>query len=93
MTSVEFRKHYARLTEPVVVTALGRAIGTWYPAGSEPEMRIWPDPSVTATASRAPDPYYPTTTAGPPVSTRPIVPPGPKAPINAYRRVAAKPKA
>lgn len=32
--SSEFRITYARLTEPVNVTALGRSIGTWYPAGT-----------------------------------------------------------
>lgn len=29
--STEFRKTYARLTEPVVVVVFGRPIGLWFP--------------------------------------------------------------
>ena len=31
MSSSEFRKQYASLTEPVVVKAKGRTLGTWTP--------------------------------------------------------------
>jgi hypothetical protein len=35
--SSEFQKTYQRLTEPTVVTARWRTLGTWYPAGYEPD--------------------------------------------------------
>jgi hypothetical protein len=31
MTSTEFRRRYATLTEPTMVTVLGRPIGIWNP--------------------------------------------------------------
>jgi len=36
LSSSEFRRSYAGLTEPVAVTVLGRVIGTWYPKGTGP---------------------------------------------------------
>lgn len=35
LTSADFRKTYARESEPVEVTAYGKVIGTWFPADSE----------------------------------------------------------
>jgi hypothetical protein len=35
--SSEFRVTFPRIEEPVVVTALGRAIGEWYPVGTQAE--------------------------------------------------------
>jgi len=37
ISSTEFQRVYSRLSEPRVVTALGRPIGTWYPVGTEPQ--------------------------------------------------------
>jgi hypothetical protein len=34
ISSAEFRKRYAKLTEPTRVTVLGRVIGEWTPAGT-----------------------------------------------------------
>ena len=34
ISSAEFRKRYATLTQPTQVTALGRVIGEWLPAGT-----------------------------------------------------------
>jgi hypothetical protein len=31
INSAEFRKRYAKLTQPTAVTVLGRVIGTWMP--------------------------------------------------------------
>lgn len=36
LPSVEFRKTYASLREPTSVTADGKPLGTFYPAGQEP---------------------------------------------------------
>jgi len=36
--SREFRKTYPRLVDPTAVTVLGRVIGYWYPAGTEPRL-------------------------------------------------------
>ena len=47
LPSSEFRKRYAALTAPTVVTVNGHAIGTWVPAGANlPE----------APSARAPEP-------------------------------------
>lgn len=35
LSSAEFRKAYTAQTEPVEVTAYGKLMGTWYPAGAE----------------------------------------------------------
>lgn len=35
--SSEFQKTYQRLTEPTVVTARWRTLGTWYPDGTQPD--------------------------------------------------------
>lgn len=75
MTSPEFRKRYPRLTQPVVVTALGRVIGEWFPAGTEPLV------ASPAVAERRKDLRAAEMTA----STRPTG--------DAYRKVAARPKA
>ena len=40
MTSSEFRRRYATLTEPTVVTALGRPIGEWIPADYRPKIGL-----------------------------------------------------
>lgn len=35
LSSIEFRKRYAKLTEPTTVTVNGHVIGTWTPHGRE----------------------------------------------------------
>jgi hypothetical protein len=34
ISSAEFRKRYAKLTQPTEVTVLGRLVGVWLPAGT-----------------------------------------------------------
>ena len=36
MDSTEFRKRYAKLTDPVIVTVNGHPIGQWVPMGATP---------------------------------------------------------
>lgn len=43
LPSAEFRKTYASLKEPVVVTVKGHPIGYWTPVGPLDEVHIWPD--------------------------------------------------
>jgi hypothetical protein len=38
MRSTEFRTTYNSLSAPVLVTVLGRVIGTYYPKGTEPDL-------------------------------------------------------
>jgi hypothetical protein len=35
ISSAEFRKRYAKLTQPTNVTVLGRVIGAWIPVGND----------------------------------------------------------
>ena len=44
LPSAQFRKTYASLAEPATVTADGRPLGTFYPAGTEPH----PAPVIAA---------------------------------------------
>lgn len=37
IASREFQSSYQRLVEPVIVKAKSRTLGTWYPAGTEPD--------------------------------------------------------
>lgn len=37
LTSAEFRRDYTHADKPIEVTAWGKVIGTWYPAGTEPD--------------------------------------------------------
>lgn len=40
LPSAEFRKVYAKLTAPTVVTVNGHEIGTWVPAGQLPPVDV-----------------------------------------------------
>jgi len=47
LTSTEFRKHYARLTEPTLVTVNGHQIGYWVPgsiSNTEAALRTFDPP-------------------------------------------------
>lgn len=46
LPSTEFRKRYARLTKPALVTVNGHVIGRWMPATAEELAQ--PDPSLPA---------------------------------------------
>lgn len=75
LSSTEFRKAYPRLDSPVEVTALGRPIGTWLPAGG----------TVTTPSAADADPQA---IAAAPTGTPPLrVPKG--GTNEAYRKVAA----
>ena len=52
LSSADFRKHYAHESVACEVTAYGKVIGTWYPAGIE--LPVFPDspPIVTGVATR-----------------------------------------
>ena len=50
ISSSDFRKIYIHLDRAVKVTALGRVIGTWTPAGADPEPVV---PSGGGTAKPA----------------------------------------
>lgn len=47
LSSTRFRRAYPRIEGPVEVTALGRVIGTWLPAGGTVTLDIPPMPSAT----------------------------------------------
>ena len=48
ITSTAFQKAYPRLAEPHQVTALGRLIGTWYPAGTNRSVTVADIPTTRA---------------------------------------------
>ncbi len=52
LSSADFRKTYARESEPIEVTAYGKVIGTWFPAGAEiPAPSETPAPAPEAEAT------------------------------------------
>jgi hypothetical protein len=52
ITSSEFRKRYASITGPTVVTVYGHAIGTWTPSSAWLAQPIAPAERILATGSR-----------------------------------------
>lgn len=48
LPSAAFRKSFARLTEPVTVTANGHSIGMWLPQGSTLPVNVIPKVTITA---------------------------------------------
>jgi hypothetical protein len=60
ISSAAFRKSYAKLTDPTVVTVNGHALGTWIPQGHESatfqvtinERSEGPQPAVVVTPDR-----------------------------------------
>src|SRR4051812_11802102 len=64
LTSTEFRKRYASLTEPTHVTVSGHVIGTWQPGASyrhwdnAPNCRFCRAEAVVDHEADCPDPEY-----------------------------------
>lgn len=46
MPSAEFRRTYARLMKPTMVTVNGHVIGQWSPIGRTEDVKLYPDGEV-----------------------------------------------